>query len=166
MYLMDWLKDKTRLEEEESFPYGITRQELIYELEEATTRKKCRKEQNKVGKYLITTSFQVQLEADGQWDCWVVEHESNLKMILGEQDIPLSYVIRYNNTPDQTEHNTWEEKAVLAAPLTGILYKQDNLTVHNIILCNISDASYSFIYLKPYINKDNGINEIKVLSSR
>ena len=41
--LMDWVKDKTRLEEEASFPDRITRQELIYELEESTTRKKCRK---------------------------------------------------------------------------------------------------------------------------
>ena len=38
---MDWVKDNTRLEEEASFPYVTTRQELIYELEEATTRKKC-----------------------------------------------------------------------------------------------------------------------------
>ena len=41
--LMDWVKDENCLEEESSFPYGTTRQELIYELEEATTRKKFRK---------------------------------------------------------------------------------------------------------------------------
>ena len=41
VYLMNWLKNNTRLEEEASFPDGATRQELIYELEEATTRKKC-----------------------------------------------------------------------------------------------------------------------------
>ena len=41
--LIDWVKDKNCLEEEEYFPYGTTRQELIYGLEEATTRKKCRK---------------------------------------------------------------------------------------------------------------------------
>ena len=63
--LMDWEKDKTRLEEEASFPDGTTREEVIYELEEATIRKNCRKEQKKVGESLITTSFQVQLEASG-----------------------------------------------------------------------------------------------------
>ena len=41
--LMDWVKDENCLEEESSFPYGTTRQELIYELEEATHRKKYRK---------------------------------------------------------------------------------------------------------------------------
>ena len=39
--LMDWMKDKTCLEEEASFPDVTTRQELIYELEKATTRNKC-----------------------------------------------------------------------------------------------------------------------------
>ena len=84
---MDWVKDKNRHEEEVSFTYGKTRQELIYEIEEATTRKKCRKEQKKVGESLITTSFQVLIEASGQLDRWVVELESNLKMIVGAQGI-------------------------------------------------------------------------------
>ena len=103
---MYWVKDKTRLEEEASFPDRTTRQELIYELEEATTRKKCRKEQNKVGEYLITTSFQVQLEASGKWYRWLLELESNLKMIVVAQGITLSYVIRENDGPDQTEQDT------------------------------------------------------------
>ena len=95
-----------------------------------------------------------------------MELESNLKIIVGAQGIPLSYIIRENDAPDQTERNTWEEKAVLAVPLTGRLYKQDNLTVHNIILHNISDASYAFTYVKPYIKKDNGRTDIKALRSR
>ena len=38
--LIKFVKDKTRLEEEASFPDETKRKELIYELEEATTRKK------------------------------------------------------------------------------------------------------------------------------
>ena len=113
---MYWLKDKARLEEEASFIDGTTRQELIYELKEATTRKKCRKEQKKVGESLITTSFQVQIKAARQWDSWVVELESNLKIIVGAQGITFYYVTRDNDAPDQTEHDTWEEKTVLTAP--------------------------------------------------
>ena len=162
---MDWVKDKTRLEEEASFPEGTTREEFMYELEEATTRKSCRKEQKKVGESLITSSFQVQLEASGQWDCWLMELESNLKIIAGAQDIPLPYIIRENNKPDQTERNTWEENAVLAVPLTRRLYKQDNLTVNNIILRNIADASDAFTYVKPYIKKNDGRADIKLFRS-
>ena len=160
------MKDKTIFEEEAKIPDGTTRQELMYELEKSTTRKQCRKEQNKFGESLITTSFQVQLESAGQWYHWVVELESNLKMILGAQGIPLSYVISENDAPDQTERNTWEEKAVLAVPLTGILYKQYNLTVHIIIPHNITDTSDSFTYVNPYINKDYERSEIKALRIR
>ena len=65
---MYWVKGMTCIEEEASFPYGMTRQEVRYELQEATTREKCRKHQNKVGESLITTSFQVYLKSAGQWD--------------------------------------------------------------------------------------------------
>ena len=54
---MDSVKDNTRHEEEASFTDGTTREDVIYELEEATIRKNCRKEQKKVGESLITTSF-------------------------------------------------------------------------------------------------------------
>ena len=94
--LMDWVNDKTRLEEEASFTDGKKRKELTYELEEATTKKKRRKEQKKVGESLIITSFQIQLEAAGKWNCWVVDLESNLKMIVGAQGIPFSYVRQVN----------------------------------------------------------------------
>ena len=55
---------------------------------------------------------------------------------------------------------------MLAVPLTGRLYKQDNLTVHNIILWNIDDTSDAFTYVKPYIKKDDVENYNKALRSR
>ena len=95
-----------------------------------------------------------------------MELESNQKIIIGAQGIPLYYIIRENNAPDQTERNTWGEKAVLVTALTGRLYKQDKLTVHNIILPNISDTLDAFTYVKPYIKKDDGKTDIKLLRSR
>ena len=59
---------------------------------------------------MITASFQVKIKAAGQWDCWVVELDSNLKIVVGAQGIPLSYVIRENDAPDQTERDAWEER--------------------------------------------------------
>ena len=55
---------------------------------------------------------------------------------------------------------------MLAVPLTGELYKQDNLTVHNIILHNIADTSDAFTYVNPYIKKNDGRTDIKALRSR
>ena len=70
---------------------------------------------------MITTRFQVKLKAYKQWDLWVVDLEMKLKIIVGAQGIPLSDVIRDYDSPDQTERDTWEEKEVLAVPLTGII---------------------------------------------
>ena len=50
--------------------------------------------------------------------------------------------------------------------LTGRLYKQDNFTVHKIILRNIDDASDAFTYVKPYIKNDDGRTDTKALRSR
>ena len=96
----------------------------------------------------------------------MVDLESNLKMILGAQGIPFSYVIRENDAPDQTERKTWEEKSVLESPLIRILHKKDNLTVHNILLRNIADTSDASTYMKPYIKKDDGRDDIKSLRSK
>ena len=78
----------------------------------------------------------------------------------------MSYIIKDNNTPNQTEPDIWEENELLAVPLDGRLYKQDNLTVHNIILRNTNDTSYAFTYVKPYIKKYDVRTDIKLLHSR
>ena len=61
---------------------------------------------------------------------------------------------------------TWDLKATLGAPHEGPSFVQDNLTVHNIILGNISDGSDAFTYVKPHIKKDNGRLDIKLLHKR
>ena len=55
---------------------------------------------------------------------------------------------------------------MLAVPLTGRIYKQDNLTVHNIILRKTADTSDVFTYVKPYIKKDDVITYIKAFHIR
>ena len=55
---------------------------------------------------------------------------------------------------------------MLAVPLTGILYKKDNLTVHKIILRNIADTSDALTYVKSYIKNNNIRTDIKALRSR
>ena len=66
--LMDWVKDKSRLNEEVTFENGTTRNEFVTDIEQASERKKCRSNQKKICDALITSSFQVQLESATQWD--------------------------------------------------------------------------------------------------
>ena len=54
---------------------------------------------------------------------------------------------------------------MLVVSLTRRLYKQDNLTVHNIIVRNITYASDAFTYVKPYIKKYDERSYIKAFFS-
>jgi hypothetical protein len=164
--LKDWVKDRFRLEEDATFGDGTTRQDFIEALDAATQRKKSRTNQRKTGEALVTTVFQVKLETATQWDRWIIELESNLKMIIGANGIALSYVIRQDDTPDLSEQDTWDMKAMLGAPHTGTKFNQDKLTVHNIILRNVAEGSDAFTYMKPHIRKDNGRADIKALRER
>ena len=47
--LMDWVKEKVRLEEPTDFKAGTDRAEFITQIEEASERKKCRTNQKKIG---------------------------------------------------------------------------------------------------------------------
>jgi hypothetical protein len=164
--LKDWVKDKATVKDEVTFDNDTTRGEFIIAIEEASERKECQTNQKKTGDTLITATFQVQLETASQWDRWVVELKSNLKMIIGAKGIALSYVIRENDAPNLEEQETWEERASLAVPLSGNAYAQDRLTVHNIILRNIADGSDAFTYVKPHLKKDNGRTDILSLRER
>ena len=164
--LKDWVKDRFRLEEETVFENGSTRQAFINAIDDASKRKKSRTNQRKAGESLVTTAFQVKLETAMQWDRWIIELESNLKMIIGASGIALSYVIRENDAPDLTEQVTWETKANLRAPHAGSAYIQDKLTVHNIVLRNIADGSDAFTYVKAHIRKDDGRVDVKALRDR
>ena len=106
------------------------------------------------------------METATQWDRWAIKLESNLKIIIGAKGVNLSYVIREDDDPNLAYQETWGHKAVLAAPRKGNAYLQDKLTVHNIILPNISDGSDTFAYVKPYLKKDDGRLDIQALRGR
>ena len=161
--LKDWVNDKVRLQKEVEFETGTNWAKLIKSIEESPERKECGINQKNTGESLITTAFQVKLETATQWDRWVNEFYSNLKMIIDAREIALSYVIRKDDDPNLEDQETWEYKAMLAAPREWNTYLQDKLTIHNIILRNITDGSNAFTYVKPYLRKDVGRLDIQDL---
>ena len=106
------------------------------------------------------------METATQWDRWAIELESKLKIIIGTKGIALSYVIIEDDDANLSDQETWEHKDMLAAPHEGNTYLQDKLTIHNIILCNISDRSDAFTYVKPYLKKDDGRLDIQAQRGR
>ena len=87
-------------------------------------------------------------------------------MIIGAKVIVLSYVIWEYDTPDHTVFQPWESMATLAAHHDGSVYDQDKLTIHNIIIRNISDGFDAYTYVNPHINRYTGRRYIKALRGR
>ena len=115
---------------------------------------------------MITIALPVQLETATQRDRGAIYLESNLKMIIGAKGIALSYVIGEDDDPNLADQETWEHKAMLAAPHKGNAYLQDKLRVQNIILRIIAVGSDAFTYIKPYLKKDGGRLNIQALRGR
>ena len=148
---MHWFKDKHRLAEPAKFPLGTTQIQFTEAIQAANECKQCRVDQKKKGEFLLTNGFQVKLEAVDQWERWLIELQSTLKMIIGTKGIALDYVIRQNDTPDLYDQANWEERARLAAPHAGNTYRLDTLSVHGVILRNISENSDAYTYVKTNI---------------
>ena len=115
---------------------------------------------------MITDDFQVKLESALQWELWEIELNSHLDIIIGANDIALSYVIREYTIPDHSEKENWEEKARLAAPCTGNRYLMENLAVHNIITRIISETSQAYTYIKLKIKNNDRRFNMEVLKYR
>ena len=75
-------------------------------------------------------------------------------------------MIRKYYTPDPTVRQPWEPIETPTAHHDSSAYDQDKLTVHNIIIQNISNGSYAYIYVSPHIKRDDEIREIKALRGR
>ena len=155
---MYWVKDKRRLEEpiEFSNTHNEVEVTLRAEIEAVHERVLCIKEQNRKGEPMITDDFQFKLESAIQWEHWVIELNRHLEMIIGANDIALSYVIREYTILDHSKQTTWEEKTCLAAPQTGNRYMIDKLVMHNIITRNISETSHAYTYINTRIRNNNG----------
>ena len=164
--LMHWVKDKHRLAEPAKFPLGTKQIQFTEAIQAANERKQCRVDQKKKGESLLTNDFQVNLESADQWERWLIELQSTLKMIIGAKGIALNYVIRQNDTPDLSDQDNWEERARLAAPHAVNTYRVDTLAVHGVILLNIAESSDMYTYVKTNIRLDNCRVDTKTLRAR
>ena len=97
---MHWVKDKNRLDEPSGFPIGTTQLKFTEDIQAANERKQCRVYQKKKGESLLTNNFQVKLEAANQWERWLMDLQSTLKIIIGAKGIAIGYMIRQNDMPD------------------------------------------------------------------
>ena len=164
--LMHWAKDLDRVDTPIEFENGTTPEQIVAAITEATTREQCRKTQRKTGESLVTNEFVVKLKNSAQWERWKVELKSTLSSIIGAKGVPLSYVIREDDDPQDDPDFTWDERFEYSVVLEGPEYSIDRRTVHQIILRNVAEDSDAYTYIKPRINREDGRIDIKALKNR
>jgi hypothetical protein len=78
------------------------------------------------------------LKRQKDWLVWSRSLTNYLSTILGQDGVPLSYVIRENDEPDyeyeDKEDFNFEQLSIKCAPLVGVFYKTDGRNkVHQLI---------------------------------
>lgn len=70
-----------------------------------------------------------------KWPEWEKAFTNYLAVIPGVNGVPLSYVIREKDIPDDgDEYDSFDERLVKRAPLTGQYFKADTKRVHTLLL--------------------------------
>ena len=65
-----------------------------------------------------------------------------LRARQGVSCVPLSYIIRENDDLEPGDHQTYEEKCIFNAPLSGTNFEADAKRLHNIIIQLVMGESY------------------------
>jgi hypothetical protein len=161
-----WVKDKERLDEDPTFPNTTTQADFVSLIDEAQRRDSIRKERKKTCESLSSVRIDPPLKSSAGWEGWMVAAEAALTLAYGSKGVPLSYVIREDEAPQLDGHATWELKAIHAAPLTGLDYEADRMTVHLFILNNVSEESDAYTYIQPLLRRNDGRRDVLALRAR
>ena len=82
--------------------------------------------------------------------------------ILGVNRVPLSYVVRENDDPDPEGHNTFVQKCIACAPLTGPHFEADARRVHQLVT-SFTQGEISEQWIKMHSRAQNGRVDLQAL---
>ena len=74
------------------------------------------------------------LKDDRNWNTWITAFRDMLRARLGVSGIPLCCIIRESGDPEPGYHQTYEEKCISNAPLSGPNFEGDAKIFHKIII--------------------------------
>jgi hypothetical protein len=102
------------------------------------------------------------------WLAWSRSLKNYLSTILGQDGVPLSYVIRDNEAPDYELEDEvdcdFEQLTIDCAPLTGTIFSADAKTVHQLIHGFIQGETAE-VWTRTTANKKNGRLDFRALQA-
>jgi hypothetical protein len=99
-----------------------------------------------------------------KWPEWEPSFVNYLLTLPGVEGIPLSYVVREQETPEPgTEYGSFNEQAVACAPLVGPTFQADSCKVHQ-LLKSFLQTETAEQWIQPLARRQSGRN-MKALRS-
>ena len=109
----------------------------------AAHRSTIQKQDVKYATSVSSKAFPGKLKDNRKWNEWITGFENMLSTILGVNEVPLSYVVKENPEPTPEGHESFVQKYIACAPLSGPNFEADTRRVHQLATsftkCDISE---------------------------
>ena len=133
-HMMHWVQDFYRVSSTPSTA-GLNEDTFLAALtvagERADVRKLLREQSDEKAKVASPGP----LVSENKWIEWEPKFVNYLSTLIGMNGVPLSYVVRENDNPDQTgPHANFTEECIACAPLSGVGYDSDRSAVHQALV--------------------------------
>ena len=90
------------------------------------------------------------------------DSRTQLSNLLGVNGVPLLYVIREKEEAETEGHNTFVQKCIACAPLTGPHFEANARKVHQ-LATSFTQGETSKQWIKMHVKKQNGRVDLKML---
>ena len=138
---------------------------FLSELDSAIQRADIRKHLISHSSELIKQTDPGLLKGNQNWVTWLESQENHLAVCLGLNGVPLSYLIRKTEVGNkEADFESFNEKAIACAPLTGPSFEADAATLHQKFVAWTANQT-SLQFIKKDAHKNNGrIDYINLLA--
>ena len=132
--LVHWTQDFARINKMPTIQ-NMTGREFQSQLDRASERAKVRKALVDQSETSSKEASPGELKSEKQWIEWETKFHNFLSCLIGVAGVPLSYVTREKEQPDNgSTYDTFIEETIACAPLSGTFYDADKATVHQHVL--------------------------------
>jgi hypothetical protein len=154
-----WVQDFRRISREPNLDDINDLDDFKEAIEEARQRAQIRKSSIDESDALSKASDPGKLKRQKDWQVWSRSLKNHLSTILGQDGVPLSYIIRENVNPDYEEEDEddvdFEQLSIACAPLAGLRFKTDARKVHQLIH-GFVQGEIAETWIKPKEKKQDG----------
>jgi hypothetical protein len=165
--LVHWVLDQDRLSKKPSLD-EFQGDAVLFRaaLTASAKRDKVRKVEKDQSDTMSKAANPGKFKDEKKWAEWEPAFCNYLSTIPGVSGVPLSYVVREKEIPDddEVEYDTFDEEATARAPLTGSAFQADARKVHQLVKSFLQDETAEQ-WIKPIEKKRNGRQDMIVLRS-